>query len=83
MMIETDKLELEMETGTSYWDCLKGTNLRRTEISIAVFATQVFSGIYMVGYAAYFFNRKFPEAVEVSKTKTTQLLASEMNKPLT
>ncbi|KAF5875971.1 putative maltose permease protein [Botrytis fragariae] len=55
MMIETDRLELEMETGTTYWDVFNKTNIRRTEIAIAVFVTQVFSGIYLVGYAAYFF----------------------------
>lgn len=57
IMIETDKLELEMETGTTYWDCFKKVNRRRTEIAVGVFATQVFSGIYLVGYAAYFFQR--------------------------
>jgi SP family general alpha glucoside:H+ symporter-like MFS transporter len=46
---------VEMETGTRYWDVFKGTNLRRTEIVVAVYTTQVFSGIYLVGYAAYFF----------------------------
>ncbi len=56
-MIETNRLELEMEIGTTYWDCFKRVNLRRTEISVGVFATQVFSGIYLVGYAAYFFQR--------------------------
>lgn len=73
MMIETDRLELEMEIGTTYWDCFEGTNLRRTEISIAVFATQVFSGIYMVGYAAYFFSRKLL-AVLLVLTNRAQLL---------
>ncbi|KAK6609484.1 Maltose permease MAL31-like protein 8 [Botrytis cinerea] len=48
MMIETDRLELEMETGTTYWDVFNKTNIRRTEIAIAVFVTQVFSGIYFV-----------------------------------
>lgn len=57
-MIETDRLELEMQTGTTYWDCFKKVNRRRTEIAVGVFATQVFSGIYLVGYAAYFFQRK-------------------------
>lgn len=59
MIIETDRLELEMETGSTYWDCFKKTNLRRTEISIGVYTIQVFSGIYLVGYATYFFERKF------------------------
>jgi SP family general alpha glucoside:H+ symporter-like MFS transporter len=58
MMVETDRLEYEMETGSSYWDVFSKVNIRRTEIAIAVYTTQVFSGIYMVGYAAYFFSRK-------------------------
>ncbi|KAL2070027.1 hypothetical protein VTL71DRAFT_14707 [Oculimacula yallundae] len=55
MMVETDRLEFEMQTGVTYWDVFNKVNIRRTEISIAVFTTQVFSGIYMVGYAALFF----------------------------
>lgn len=58
MIIETDHLEHEMEIGTTYWDCFKGDNLRRTEISVGVYTIQVFSGIYLVGYATYFFQRK-------------------------
>ncbi|KAG4415943.1 hypothetical protein IFR04_010893 [Cadophora malorum] len=55
MIIETDRLEVEMETGTTYMDCFKKINWRRTEISIGVYTIQVFSGIYLVGYATYFF----------------------------
>jgi len=55
MIIETDRLELEMETGTTYWDCFKKINRRRTEIAVGVYTIQVFSGIYLVGYATYFF----------------------------
>ena len=58
MMVETDRLEYELETGTSYWDVFSKVNIRRTEIAVAVYTTQVFSGIYLVGYAAYFFSRK-------------------------
>lgn len=59
VMVETDRLEVEMQTGVGYWDCFRHVNLRRTEISVGVFATQVFSGIYLVGYAAYFFQCKY------------------------
>lgn len=59
MIIETDTLEHEMETGTTYRDCFRKINLRRTEISIGVYTIQVLSGIYLVGYATYFFQRKF------------------------
>lgn len=55
MMIETDRLEVELETGSRYIDVFNKVNIRRTEIAVAVFTTQVFSGIYLVGYAAYFF----------------------------
>jgi len=60
MMIETDRLELEMQTGTTYWDCFKKINRRRTEISVMVFVIQVLSGIYLVGYAALFFQCEYP-----------------------
>ncbi|TVY42649.1 Maltose permease [Lachnellula subtilissima] len=55
IMIETDRLEYEMETGTAYLDCFKKVNLRRTEISIGVFVIQALSGIYLINYATLFF----------------------------
>ena len=58
MIIETDRLEVEMEAGSTYTDCFKKINLRRTEIAIGVYSIQVLSGIYLVGYATYFFERK-------------------------
>lgn len=70
MMIETDRLELEMETGTTYWDVFNKVNRRRTEIAVAVFTTQVFSGIYLVGYAAYFFQCKSNELPDTRLTHT-------------
>jgi MFS family permease len=54
-IVETDRLEQELELGSTYWDCFKGVNLRRTEISIGVYATQVLSGIYLINYGTYFF----------------------------
>jgi len=83
MIIETDRLEVEMETGTTYWDCFKGTNLRRTEISIGVYTIQVFSGIYLVGYATYFFERKLKILEFVSSTNRSQLPASQAPRHLT
>ncbi|KAK2750732.1 hypothetical protein FQN57_002805 [Myotisia sp. PD_48] len=55
MIIETDKLEHQMEAGTTFRDCFKKINIRRTEISIGVYSIQVLSGIYLIGYANYFF----------------------------
>ena len=55
MIVETDRLERQMEAGSTYSDCFKKINIRRTEISVGVYTIQVLSGIYLVGYATYFF----------------------------
>jgi len=56
VIVETDRLELELEMGSTYWDCFRGENLRRTEISVGVYCTQVLSGIYLINYGTYFFH---------------------------
>lgn len=43
-IIYTDNLEKELTVGTTYLDCFKGPELRRTEIACMVFAGQVLSG---------------------------------------
>lgn len=43
-IVYTNKLEEELEIGTSYWDCFKSFELRRTEIACMVFCGQVLSG---------------------------------------
>ena len=58
IIIETDRLEREIETGSTYLDCFKKINRRRTEIAVGVYTIQILSGIYLVGYATYFFTRK-------------------------
>jgi hypothetical protein len=58
-IVETDRLEGKMEAGSSYWDCLRGINTRRTEIAVGVYAIQVLCGTYLVGFSTYFFTRKF------------------------
>ncbi|KAI3391812.1 hypothetical protein diail_6774 [Diaporthe ilicicola] len=55
MIEETDRLEMELEAGSTYWDCFRGVNLRRTEISCGAYCTQVLSGIYLINYGTYFF----------------------------
>lgn len=55
MIIETDRFEHEMEAGSTYWDCFRKANLRRTEIAVGVYAIQVLSGIYLINYGTYFF----------------------------
>ncbi|KAI1179862.1 sugar porter family MFS transporter [Nemania sp. FL0916] len=55
VIAETDRLELEMEAGSTYLDTIKGVNRRRTEIATGVYTTQVLSGIYLINYGTYFF----------------------------
>lgn len=57
MMIHTDELEQNTESGTSYWDCFKGVDRRRTEIVCMTWAIQMFSGLPMQGYNTYFFEQ--------------------------
>lgn len=56
MMVKTDQLEREIEVGTTYADCWKGSNRRRMEICMLLFVIQNFSG-NPVGFATYFFEQ--------------------------
>ncbi|KAF3908014.1 hypothetical protein ABW21_db0200827 [Orbilia brochopaga] len=53
-MIRTNELEKEITSGTTYWDCFKGTDLRRTEIACVVWAIQQLCGTSLQGYSTYF-----------------------------
>lgn len=54
MIAHTDKLEKQVTEGTSYLDCFKGTNLRRTEIACCAWVAQVFCGVWFGGNVTYF-----------------------------
>lgn len=51
----TNEREREHQTQTSYLDCFRGTNLRRTEISAMAWAIQILSGLSLPFYAVVFF----------------------------
>lgn len=55
MMRHTNELEKAATEGTRYIDCLKGTDLRRTEIASMVWFTQSFCGSSFMGFSTYFF----------------------------
>jgi SP family general alpha glucoside:H+ symporter-like MFS transporter len=55
-IIETDRLETQMEAGSTYLDVFRAVNWRRTEIAIGVYATQVLCGIYLINYGTLFFS---------------------------
>lgn len=48
MMVHTNRLELAVESGTTYFDCFKGIDLRRTEIACMAWGIQVFFGLPIV-----------------------------------
>ncbi|ANB13674.1 Mal31p [Sugiyamaella lignohabitans] len=52
---QTDLLERELHTSSTYMDCFKGSNLRRTEICCMVYLIQVICGNPLMGYCNYFF----------------------------
>ncbi|KAJ5951053.1 Major facilitator superfamily domain general substrate transporter, partial [Penicillium vulpinum] len=57
LMIHTNDLERDVTEGTSYWDCYKGTDLRRTEIACVSFVGQITSGAQFAYSATYFFQQ--------------------------
>ncbi|KAH8690617.1 putative maltose permease [Talaromyces proteolyticus] len=54
MMVATDKYERSIDKGTSYLDCFKGSNLRRTEIACIAWSIQPMCGFALAGQATYF-----------------------------
>lgn len=57
MMRHTDEVEKEISSGTSYLDCFRGVNLRRTEIACVAWVIQAACGASLMGNAAYFFQQ--------------------------
>lgn len=54
MIIHTNALEEEAQAGTSFFDCFKGVDLRRTEIACGVWSIQNLCGSCFMGYSTYF-----------------------------
>jgi MFS transporter, SP family, general alpha glucoside:H+ symporter len=57
LMVHTTRLEEEEQLGTSYFDCFKGTNLRRTEIACFAFLAQITDGGAFAYSPMYFFEQ--------------------------
>ncbi|KAJ5183939.1 hypothetical protein N7492_001555 [Penicillium capsulatum] len=57
MMVHTSKIEAEIEAGTTYMDCFKGVDRRRTEICCVAFVGQILSGSTFAYSPAYFFTQ--------------------------
>ncbi|KAL2695086.1 hypothetical protein AAEP93_004147 [Penicillium crustosum] len=56
-IIHTNDLEQEMSVGTTYFDCFKGFELRRTQIACMAFVGQVLSGSNFAYNSSYFFEQ--------------------------
>jgi len=56
MMVHTTALEEKITKGVSYFDCFRGTDLRRTEIVCMCWAIQNLSGNAFSNYSTYFLN---------------------------
>jgi SP family general alpha glucoside:H+ symporter-like MFS transporter len=56
-IVRTDELEKKITAGTSYWDCFRGVERRRTEIACMAFAGQMFSGLAFAYNSTYFFQQ--------------------------
>ncbi|KAL2671622.1 hypothetical protein Neosp_014212 [[Neocosmospora] mangrovei] len=54
MMCVTTQFEREKSAGARYFDCFRGTNLRRTEIACMAWLTQAFAGTPFMGFGVQF-----------------------------
>lgn len=56
-MIYTDEMEKQISAGTTYFDCFKGVNLRRTEIVCMTWLAQTLSGTALGGLSTFFYQQ--------------------------
>ncbi|KAK9234243.1 general substrate transporter [Lipomyces kononenkoae] len=57
MLVYTNEIERKESEGTSFLDCLKKTDLRRTEIASIVWLIQSSCGSVLMGYSTYFYEQ--------------------------
>ncbi|KAI0968024.1 general alpha-glucoside permease [Xylaria arbuscula] len=57
LMIYTDEMEKQVSAGTTYVDCFKGINLRRTEIVCMTWLAQTLSGTALGGLSTFFYQQ--------------------------
>ncbi|KAK6212662.1 hypothetical protein LQW54_005083 [Pestalotiopsis sp. IQ-011] len=57
LMIYTDEMEKQDREGTSYRDCFRGADLRRTEIVCMTWLAQAMSGTVVGGLGAFFYQQ--------------------------
>lgn len=57
MMVHTNEVEKQISAGTSYLDCFRGVDRRRTEIACMVWLVQTLCGSTFMGYSTYFYQQ--------------------------
>ena len=57
LLAETHMIEKRLTDGVGYLECFKGTNLRRTEVSVGTWIVQQMCGPVLQTYAIYFFEQ--------------------------
>jgi SP family general alpha glucoside:H+ symporter-like MFS transporter len=57
MMTHTNEIEKQISAGTSYLDCFRGVDRRRTEIACMVWMVQTLCGSTFMGYSTYFYQQ--------------------------
>ena len=67
MMVHTNNYEKALLMESSFLDCFRGTNLRRTEIACMILAGQAFAGEAFAYNATYFFTQAGLEASNAYK----------------
>ncbi|KAI1745758.1 general alpha-glucoside permease [Xylaria scruposa] len=55
MMIHTNEIEKNLLAGTSYFDCFRGVNRRRTSIACLITASGNLCGAGLMAYSTYFY----------------------------
>ncbi|KAK9319076.1 hypothetical protein V1517DRAFT_333709 [Lipomyces orientalis] len=55
MMVHINEMERKISEGTPYFDCFKGTELRRTEIVCVVWSMQALCGSALMAYSTTYF----------------------------
>ena len=56
-MVRTNQLEVDVKEDTSFISCFRGTDLRRTEISMITWTIQILCGLQFANNSTYFFEQ--------------------------
>ncbi|TGJ87246.1 hypothetical protein E0Z10_g1552 [Xylaria hypoxylon] len=57
LMVYTDEMEKQVMAGTTYRDCFRGVNLRRTEIVCMAYLAQTLCGTSLGGLSTFFYQQ--------------------------